>query len=221
LKGLEIASLLPEVFQRTVLDGSPLLGLLQAMAALLTPIEDQLDRLDETFDPLRTREEFLPVLAYWVDMHRLLDDSRGLAERAHQFPAGAGRLRLLVAAAAGLAKVRGTKAGLLRFIETASGFTGFAIEDDVRGEEGRPRPFQFRVVAPASARPLEPFIRRLIEREKPAYSTCELAYAGDEQKLNSARDAGPRVLPAGDPSWPGSEERVKSEPERGDAIARP
>jgi hypothetical protein len=54
---------------------------------------------------------------------------------------------------------------------------GFAIEEDVSDEQGRPQPFHIWVRAPAAAEPFELLVRRIIEMEKPAYVTYDLLFA--------------------------------------------
>jgi len=170
----EILRLLPEVFQRTYREKTPLDGLLAAMAALLSPIEETLDNLDAAFDPHRTPDEFVPMLAEWVDMDHLGETG---GEENPSFPSGLGRLRELCAAAAELARVRGTRAGLLRFLETATGCPGFELLEGVTGPERRPRPFHFIVRAPHESQSHAGLLRTLVELEKPAHATFELEFA--------------------------------------------
>jgi phage tail-like protein len=170
----EILRLLPEVFQRTYAENTPLDGLLLAMAALLSPIEDTLDHLDAAFDPHRTADEFVPMLAAWVDMDHL---ARGGDDREPSFPSGLGRLRELCAAAADLARVRGTRAGLLSFLETATGCPGFELLEGVTGPDRRPLPFHFVVRAPHESTSHARLLRSIVELEKPAHATFELEFA--------------------------------------------
>lgn len=159
----EIERLLPGVFQRTLGDeGSPLPALLEAMSALHQPSERALEDLDVNFDPRRAPDRFVPLLARWMDLELAL-------------PAGLGRVRELVAAAFELAQWRGTTRGLVRFLEIATGETGFQIEERVPDQEGRPRPFHVRIAIPASAAGRRSLLQQIIEREKPAYVTYELA----------------------------------------------
>jgi hypothetical protein len=87
-----------------------------------------------------------------------------------------GRLRELIAQAAFLSQWRGTSRGLLRFLEAATGVQGFAIDEQVPGPDGLPRPFHLRVRAPQTTKPYSVLIERIIEIEKPAYVTYELAF---------------------------------------------
>jgi phage tail-like protein len=174
----EISRLLPLVFQRTLEPGSPLDAVLAVMEMLHAPSEQILEDIDSIFDPIRTRPEFVPLLARWVDLawtfDRHLLDPKVQGEEG-PLSTGLGRLRELVAAAPHLAQWRGTRLGLLKFLETATGIKGFEI-DDAPVEGGRPRPFHLVVRAPHPAVPYRELIRRIIEVEKPAYVTYDLQF---------------------------------------------
>ena len=176
MKRNEIEHLLPGIFQRTAQDSTPLFALLEVMEALPAPDEAVLDQLDAFFDPYRTPDAFVPFLASWVDLERLLLEvpEEFNASASPSLPSGIGRLRELVAAATFLAQWRGTAKGLLRFLETATGVQGFVIEEQVLGSDGQPKPFHIRVRAPQEAAPYRVMIERIIESEKPAYVTYEL-----------------------------------------------
>lgn len=180
MKRAEIERLLPEIFQRTLPPDaeadSPLRVFLSAMETLHAPTEDVLDALDAYFDPYRTPDRFVPYLASWVDLDAVwLDAPEGYTlANLPPFPTGTGRLRALMAAAADLSRWRGTEAGLRRFLETATGLTGFDISEEVEGDDGAIIPFHIRVRAPADAAPHVALVRRIIELEKPAYVTYEL-----------------------------------------------
>jgi phage tail-like protein len=163
----EIEQLLPSVFQRGLRPGSPLVALLDAMEALHEPIEDALGRLDAIFDPRRTPDRFVPFLAAWLDLGRVLPVSTGLSP-----------LRELVAGAAAIAQTKGTARGLILFLETAVGVGGFVIHEEVFGADGRFRPFHVRIVAPPAAWPHRALVERIIETEKPAHLTYDLEFAG-------------------------------------------
>jgi len=172
--------LLPEVMRRTVLPGSPMAAVLDVMEALHAPSEAVLRRIDRVFDPYDAPRGFLPVLARWVDLAWLLDRQAPVDPRRGGIPApslstGDGRLRELIAAASWLAQRRGTAPGLVRFLETATGLGGFRVEESPSDAEGRPRPFHLLVTAPAGAQVHEALVRRIVESEKPAYVTWELA----------------------------------------------
>ncbi len=176
MKRNEIERMLPRIFQRTVQEGTPLFALLELMEALPAPDEAVLDQLDAFFDPYRTPDVFVPFLASWVDLERLLVQvPEEFKESAPPpLPSGIGRLRELVAAATFLAQWRGTAKGLLRFLETATGVQGFSIEEQVLSPDGQLKPFHLRVRAPQETAPYKVMIERIIESEKPAYVTYEL-----------------------------------------------
>ncbi len=66
-------------------------------------------------------------LAQWVDLGWLLPEDGG------PFPGGLGRLRELIQASAELSRWRGTKRGLVQFLELATGLDGFAIDESAPG----------------------------------------------------------------------------------------
>jgi phage tail-like protein len=176
MKRTEIEHMLPGIFQRTVQEGTPLFALLEVMEALPVPDEAVLEQLDAYFDPYRTPAAFVPFLAGWVDLERLLLEvpEEFKASTPPSLPGGIGRLRELVAAATFLSQWRGTAKGVLRFLETATGVRGFAIEEQVPGPDGLLRPFHLRIRAPQETAPYRVMIERIIGSEKPAYVTYEL-----------------------------------------------
>jgi phage tail-like protein len=176
----EIERLLPEVFRATLADSLPLAAVLDVMVGLHRPDEQVLDGLDGYFDPSRTDDRFVPLLARWVDLERLfVQSATGRADPGEHEPisTGHGRLRELISRAAFLSQWRGTRTGLVAFLETATGASGFAIDEQVPGEANRPRPFHIRVRVPAGQEPHRALIERIVELEKPAYVTYELAFA--------------------------------------------
>jgi phage tail-like protein len=182
VKRREIEQLLPGVYQRTLHEGNPLVALLEVMEALHAPSEAILEQLDSIFDPRRTRDEFLPFLARWVDLNRLFEDAGGAQLSSEQLrdpvTSGLGRLRELIASAAYLSQWRGTKKGLLLFLQTATGASDFEIEEQTPGDDNQPRPFHLLVRAPAETLPHQALIERIIALEKPAYVTYELEFVG-------------------------------------------
>lgn len=179
MRRVEIERLLPEVFRATLAEGAPLAAVLDAMAGLHAPDEQVLDALDEYFDPARAPDRFVPLLARWVDLDRLFMHSANSSVASsprEPIATGTGRLRELVARAAFLSQWRGTRTGLIAFLETAIGASGFTINEQVAGAGNRPRPFHIRVQAPAGAEPHRALIERIIEFEKPAYVTYELDF---------------------------------------------
>ena len=181
MKRNEIEQLLPAVFQRTLYEGNPLTALLEVMENLHAPTEDVLENLDAIFDPRRTSDEFVAFLAYWVNLNRLFDeapDSKGQSDFSrHSMTSGFGHLRELIARAAYLSQWRGTRKGLLLFLQTAIGVEDFAVEEHPLNAEGQARPFHIRVRAPQETTPHKALIERIIELEKPAYVTYELVFA--------------------------------------------
>jgi phage tail-like protein len=185
MKRNEIERLLPEIFQRTLKDQrtlkeeNPLSGLLEVMEKLQAPSEDVLQRLDSFLDPRRTRDDFVPYLAYWADLTRLFDETLNpkdeFAFSRSSIASGLGRLRELIASAAYLSQWRGTKKGLLLFLQTATGFADFDIQENV-GLDGAPRPFHVSIRAPKDSARYSNLIERIVELEKPAYVTYELSF---------------------------------------------
>jgi phage tail-like protein len=178
MKRDEIERLLPSVFHRTAAPGTPLAALLEVMERMHAPAEAALDSLHVTLDPRTAPDRFLPYLARWVDMDPIYTEGgrRGDVVTLARVAAviDPGRLRELLAMAAYLAQRRGTREGLLRFLETATGLAGFRIDERVVDEDGRVRPFHFRVHAPSAAASRLALVKRIIELEKPAYVTYDL-----------------------------------------------
>lgn len=179
MKHREIKQLLPEVFKRTDQPGSSLHGLLAAMEALTEPAEEILQHLPLYFNPYNTPEKFLPFLAGWVDLDRffsnpnnqsIIDASNFLQEF------DSGRLRELIVAAIQLSKLRGTAKGLQSFLEIATGFKGFEIEETISHEKTGALPFHIKISAPKAAQIHSLLIERIIEQEKPAYVTYNLVF---------------------------------------------
>ncbi len=180
MKRNEIAQLFPAVFQRTLKEGNPLTALLEVMEVLQAPSEDVLKQLDSFFDPRRTTDEFVPYLAYWSDLTRLFDETLNPKEDQFAFSrssiaSGLGRLRELIAGAAYLSQWRGTRKGLLLFLQTATGMADFNIQENI-GLDGNVRPFHISIHAPKESAQYSNLIARIVELEKPAYVTYELAF---------------------------------------------
>jgi phage tail-like protein len=178
MRAEEIQHLLPGVFQRTLVPGSPLAALLGVMEALQAPSEEAIAGFHAVLDPRRTRDGFVPMLAAWLDLQRLFERrSRNTEPSLRQlWPPGLGRLRELTAIAAELSQWRGTRRGLLLFLETATGLKGFDADDGPPGPDGLPQPFHVRVRVPPGGRSHRSLIARIVESEKPAYVTYELDF---------------------------------------------
>ena len=175
MKPTEIAGLLPEVFQRTVGRDTPLDAFLDAMSTLQERDDSVLRGLDRFFDPRRAPDNFVPFLAVWMDLERVLP-----RPAAHYYPigtpdsplqSGLGRLRELVASATDLSRWRGTARGILRFLVIATGVPDFEVEENIAG-----RPYHVRFRGPGAAAPYAALVARLIELEKPAYVTYDLEF---------------------------------------------
>ncbi len=155
MKRSEIAQLFPAVFQRTMRDGNPLDGLLEVMEALQAPDEAVLGRLDAIFDPRRTPDEFVPFLAYWADLTRLFDESSNVSNQfafsRATIASGLGRLRELIASAAYLSQWRGTKRGLVLFLQTATGFGG-SVSPPGNPRQPQPSPWDSSLIPKCSQR---------------------------------------------------------------------
>ena len=175
----EIEQLLPEVFRRAIVEDAPLALLLEVMETLHAPSEAMLAQIDRYFDPYRTPDLFVPFLASWLDMDRIVARTPAQfdAETVHAlFPTGLGRLRELTAEAVFLSKWRGTARGMTRFLEVATGVAGFVIDEQVLDEEGRARPLHLWVHAPRAAEPYTALVTRIVEPEKPAYVPYDLSF---------------------------------------------
>ena len=175
MKRAEIEHLLPAVFRRAVPQAPGLLrGLLDAMETLHAHPDSVLGSLETFFDPRRAPDAFVPFLASWVDLDRFFDRSFGLHpqdEGLEPFSAGLGHLRELTGRAAYLSRWRGTRRGLVAFLETATGITGFEVV-----EAPVEKAFHVQVRVPEAARPHDALIQRIIQSEKPAYVTYDTEY---------------------------------------------
>lgn len=180
MKQDEIVLLLPEIFRRTYRQngedangqGNVLSALLGVMECLQDPDEAILEDLDHYFDPdlvpVAKRGAFLPFLVRWVDLDWLLPSSG-------EYEAGLYYLHNLILSAQRLASVRGTRQGLVQFLETATGLDGYQVEDVPD------RPFQVVIRCPHVPEHMRPLVRRIAAGEKPAYVKCKLIFA--EQDL--------------------------------------
>lgn len=163
-------------------------ALLDVMEGLHAPSEQVLERIDTYFGPYSAPEPFVRYLAKWVDLDRYLGEEFSDEEAINQ-PSSVsiepGRLRELIALASHLSQWRGTARGLKLFLETATGMSGFSLEEKVNHDESSPKVFHFRVKAPQSAARYQDLITRIINEEKPAYVTYELEFVleneGEEQ----------------------------------------
>src|SRR5262245_15122812 len=167
MKSTEIERLLPSLYRRTAVGGSPLAAILAVMEGMHAPSEAVLNRLSAFFEPLVCPPEYLPMLAGWVGFDYLLNgESRWTGDE--------GRLRLLIANAAELTGRRGTVDGLTLFLTLATGRSGFNVVENPPDSSGAMRPFHLRVEAPAGSEQDAGLMRKIVEAEKPAYATYEL-----------------------------------------------
>jgi len=159
MKRADIERLLPAVFRDTLpYPGNPLQDFLAVMEDLHAPAEAILKDIARFFDPYETPDRFVPYLATWVGLERLLYETP-YARRPSPWPSGNGRLRELIAAAAYLSEWRGTSKGLLRFLEVATGLTGFGVT-----ENPGQRPFHVRFSMPPGSVRYRDLIKRIIEQ---------------------------------------------------------
>jgi phage tail-like protein len=180
MKQNEIANFLPRVFQNTLRSGSPLNALLEVMEILHAPAEEVLAQLETYFNANSTSDSFVPYLACWVDLDRFFPfysaQPPEVQRSTDPISTGTGRLRELIAAAAYLSQWRGTAKGLKLFFETATGMQGFELLENVADENGIPRSFHIRIIAPPQAAAHVALIERIVEQEKPAYVSYDLEF---------------------------------------------
>lgn len=167
----DVDALLPAVYQDAIQQGSPLDAVLEAAARLAEPEEAILARIDALFDPRRAPDAMVAFLAGWVDLDRFLVRRRADDSEA-ELPTGTGRLRELCANAAELSRYRGTRQGLIRFLEIATGEGGFRVEEN-RTADDQPRAFHLNITAPKATRPYVALIHAIVAFEKPAYVTYD------------------------------------------------
>ncbi len=176
----EIETLLPRVFQHTLHSGSPLNALLEVMELMHAPTEKVLAQLEKFFNVYSAPDIFVPYLARWLDLDRFYPfycaQPEVLQRSVDPISSGTGRLRELIAAAANLSQWRGTAKGLKLFLETATGISGFDITENIDDKSDKPRPFHIRITAPSEAESHIALIERIVEQEKPAYVSYELAF---------------------------------------------
>lgn len=178
MKQNEIAFLLPGIFQRTLRPGSPLAALLAVMEGLSAVPEETLEHVEIFFNPYRAPDRFVPFLADWVDLEWLLIQNPNERAQTGTAPleSGLGRLRELIAVSSHLSQMRGTARGLVLFLETATGISGFKIAENCTCGDEKPKPFHICVQAPAQSAIYRALIERIIEFEKPAYLTYDLIF---------------------------------------------
>jgi phage tail-like protein len=189
MRSSDIALLLPEVYRRTIAADEPLALLLDVMERMHAPVEALLVELDAYWRPDRTPDAFLPFLALWLDLEGVFGEARGSGPPpAPRFASGSGRLRDVLVHAPELLRMRGTEAGLLRFLELAVGRSGFRLHPR-SGAAGVELAFGFDLETP----PLSPaeldLVRRIVRHEKPAHVVVAVLPPG------SATEGAAAVIP--------------------------
>jgi phage tail-like protein len=164
VKAEQIRHLLPGVVQEGAAPGTPIAALLEAMEALHQPAEDVIETIARYFNPYAAPDDFVPFLARWVDVDRFFPESHSGLQSGNPLGSGMGRLRELVRSAAYLSQWRGTRAGLTRILETATGERGFRITEQAQNGENSWRPFHLCVTVPAAARVHRALIERIIDQ---------------------------------------------------------
>jgi phage tail-like protein len=174
-----ILNQLPAVFQQTAPPGieTPLRTLAGLMEQLHRDDEQILGDFGRFIDAYRTPDQFVTYLASWLGLGWLfLEDTTGSPAGASSssYPAGLGALRELTQAAASNVKWSGTAQGLRRTLETATGITGFRV-DEVAPAAGAQATFAISVQVPTRAARYLDLVQRIVEHEKPAHVTSSVA----------------------------------------------
>jgi hypothetical protein len=133
------------------------------------PPEAVLALLDVWFRPLTTPNDAVPALASWVDLEWLLtgEERAGRAD----FRPGVDALRALIDEVRTLSSWRGTARGLVRFLEIATGVTGFVVRSSTE------RAFHVEVTVPPPAAAHLGLIERIVAEETPVCTTHEIVVA--------------------------------------------
>jgi phage tail-like protein len=160
---------LPEIIGRTAEPGSPLDALVEAIVTLLDPVDRRLSHLDRYFDPFGAPTPMLAYLATWVDLGWLV--TREGAESEGIPPL---RLRRLIAMAPFFAQRRGTAVGLETMLQVATGVGGLRVVDSA-ADPAVTRPFHLVVQLPKAAQASRRLVELIVQFEKPAHLTHEIA----------------------------------------------
>jgi hypothetical protein len=147
-----VLALLPDVMRRADGEGTPLAALVDVVLECLHPVDVTLSAVHETFDARRAPARFVGLLAEWMDLGALLVEVDAPT---------VGRIKTLAA-------------GHGRFLELATGVTGFEVE------ELAARPFWIQVRAPAAAASHRALIERILTAEKPAFVQCALEFVPED-----------------------------------------
>jgi phage tail-like protein len=156
-----------------------LMAMLSVMDAMQAPSEAVLGSIDSYFDPYRAPDAFVLMQASWLGLDRYFEWSGGSYGYGEpSFPTGIGRLRLLIGEYPSLVRSRGTRFALTRFLEVATGISGFSVDDgSASGED-----FHILVHAPKSALPFQNFVRMIVAGERPAHATWDVQFAEDHKE---------------------------------------
>jgi len=177
MKQHRILRYLPENYQLAAADEhSVMRATLHVVEGMLDPVDELLRSLDSYFDPNRAPPAFVLLQATWLGLDRYFDwsgGSPGVGEA--RYPAGIDRLRMLIAEFPALVRSRGTHRSLIRFLEVATGLSGFTVEDG--NQTGGA--FHIVVRVPANAAQLDDLIARIVAGERPAHATWEIQPAAD------------------------------------------
>lgn len=190
---------LPEIYRGGALP-DPLLGAFLAAADnMQSPVESTLDDLARHFDPRHCPDGFVPYLCSWLALDRYLEWPSGrVGEGQSHFAAGLGRLRETTAQAIRLGQWRGTRAGLMRILEVATGVTGFDVREGMDAQ-GEPRAFHLHVRVPFQARRLADLVRHIVEAERPVHATFSLEFLAEPAPPPASPMPGTDDTPIHDP----------------------
>jgi len=147
---------LPAIYQ-----GSDFMGrFLRIFEDVLEPVEGILGQTHFYFDPRMTPPSFLPWLASWIDL--ILDENWPEERR-----------RELIRRGVELYQWRGTKRGLLTYLEIYAGVRPEIVEHLTAADGG---PFRFTVILKVKGKGSvdEARVRGIIDAEKPAHTTYDL-----------------------------------------------
>ena len=160
----ELRRLFPEIIGRTYGANTPLAAMLETMITLLDPADRRLKHLDAYFDPYRAPDGMVPYLAAWVDLGWLPVRTEATGEGL-----STERLRAVVAEAPHLAAMRGTRAGLQRFLALALN------APDIRVTDTDPAyPFHVVIELPRAVEAERRLAELIVRYEKPVHLTHEL-----------------------------------------------
>ena len=181
-----IALLLPEVYRRTIVEGTPLADCSGSWRTCTPPSRRCSRDLPRYFDPQRTPDRFVPFLAHWVDLDRWLDEAPATSTAA---PADCGR------------SSPGRRGSPGRGAPRAVSSMPWSGRSGLRACASRRPPTRPRPAPPVPhghhlsrrGRGLERLARRIVEQEKPAHVTADVRFEGAQAK--AGEPAGPQAGP--------------------------